>query len=174
MALLFQYGSNNSVGRLNSKDRLAGDAVVRGLVLTEQAWTLDFDVWSNSNQCWASDIRQPGDRRIWGVLYEIPDYLVERDTANARGRRSMDEIEGVRYARVPIEVRWRNGRLVKQPVFTYTVKAPTKDTQETSLAYVTHILNGLRDHRAPAAYVAYVKKRIVISNPQLAANLNQL
>jgi len=51
---------------------------------------------------------------------------------------------------------------------TYTVIEPG-DTEPTSLEYATHILLGLREHDAPADYIAYVKRRIIASNAALAS-----
>lgn len=64
MALVFQYGSNTSGTRLNSQDRLRGDAKDLGLVCTEAPFELDFDVWSTSNACAAADIREGRGRPI--------------------------------------------------------------------------------------------------------------
>src|SRR5438045_3551831 len=97
MALVFQYGSNTSSGRLNSDDRLRGDARDLGLVRTQASFELHFDVWSETNKCAAADIREDSVRQIFGVLYEIPDYLMSRTTSGAR--KSLDEIEGRRYER---------------------------------------------------------------------------
>jgi hypothetical protein len=44
-----------------------------------------------------------------------------------------------------------------------------KQTGATSLAYVTHILTGLREDE----YVAYVKRRILASNPNLAQEIER-
>ena len=169
MALVFQYGSNMFTREMNRDDRLCGDAISRGLVCTQARHEFDFDVWSRNRRCYAADIRQGRGRTIWGVLYEVPDSLIERETARARGRRALDEIEGegTNYRRHPIAVRWRNGRPVRSPVITYTVTAP-RPTGATSVEYATLILKGLREHDAPNGYMAYVKKRVIRSNPELS------
>lgn len=51
MALVFQYGSNTSPDRLNTDDRLCGDAQSLGAVITEDDFELDFTIWSNGNEC---------------------------------------------------------------------------------------------------------------------------
>jgi hypothetical protein len=162
-----------SSARLNSAERLRGDAKDLGLVYTQAPFELDFDVWSETNTCFAADIREGRGRTIWGVLYEIPDYLIERRTATARHRRALDAIEGSLYQRRPIAVRWRNGKPVKSEVISYTVVNPG-ETQATSLDYARYILTGLREHNAPNGYMAYVKSRIVVSNPALAADIERL
>ena len=53
--LVFQYGSNCSTARLNSHDRLRGDAVALGRADLD-GYQLAFDVWSDGNNCAASDI----------------------------------------------------------------------------------------------------------------------
>jgi hypothetical protein len=171
--LLFQYGSNTSNARLNDLSRLNGDARDLGLVRTREPFELDFDVWSEKNQCFASDIRPGGSCQIWGVLYEIPAWLIERKTAKTRGRKSLDAIEGAMYECRDIGVEKPDGRPIEAPVITYIVTKPG-DTQPTSLEYVTHILSGLREHGAPAHYVAYVKRRIVASNAALASDIERL
>jgi hypothetical protein len=46
-------------------------------------------------------------RKIWGVIYDIPDYLIPRKTADAKRRKSLDEIEGEgkNYKRVKTKLR---------------------------------------------------------------------
>lgn len=171
MGLVFQYGSNTSSSRLNSPDRLCGDARDLGLVSTQGIFELDFDVWSNRNNCAAADIREGAGRVIWGVLYEVPDYLIDRDTSGAR--RSLDAIEGSQYQRQSIGVQNLDGTSVQAPVITYTVRSPQLGLR-TSLAYVSYILAGLREHGAPAEYVAYVKNRAIANNPGLATDLERL
>jgi hypothetical protein len=171
MALVSQYGSNTSSDRLNHPDRLRGDAVDLGLVRTRETFEFDFDVWSTTNNCAASDIRPGGDRNIWGVLYRIPDYLIDRSTSGTR--KSLDAIEGPNYERNSIAVVWPNGIAVGDDVITYTVRAPQAGLQ-TALSYVTHILQGLRDHKAPEEYIEYVKSRIISNNPSLRLEIEGL
>src|SRR5689334_20407462 len=100
--LIFQYGSNTSSDRLNSADRLRGDARDLGLARTRDHHILSFTVWSDSNECAAADLIPGGDTPAWGVLYEIPDFLVIK--GQGRGRKTLDGIEGPRYERVQIEI----------------------------------------------------------------------
>src|SRR5690348_4165929 len=97
MALVFQYGSNTSSKRLNSAERLRGDAVDLGLVRTRSTFEFGFDMWSDVNGCAAANIRGDAGRKIWGVLYDVPDHLIESTTSGAR--KSFDAIEGPRYER---------------------------------------------------------------------------
>ena len=97
MALVFQYGSNLSSERINSDSRLKGDARPVGIAYTEDDFELDFSVWSKGNNCAAADIIPGAGRKIWGVIYEIPDYLIERTSAKERDRKSLDAIEGVDF-----------------------------------------------------------------------------
>ncbi len=170
MALIFQYGSNVSTRRLNSRARLRGDARMLGLVRTRHGFDLGFTVWSDQNGCAAADIVPRGSRHIWGVLYEIPDFLIRRDTAGAR--RSFDAIEneGEEYRRQAIAVDWPDGTPVEGPVETYVVQEKRKGLR-TEIHYVEHILTGLLECRAPEDYLAYVGRRIVHNNPALAAPL---
>jgi hypothetical protein len=171
MALVFQYGSNTSSTRLNSHERLRGDARDLGLVCTVAPFELDFDVCSTGNACAAADIREGGGRPIWGVLYEVPDYLIRRETAGER--KSLDAIEGQHYGRRPIRVQRPDGTPVAGEVITYTVLNP-EPGQRTSIEYASHIIAGLREHGAPDEYLAYVKEQVIANNPDLTAQMDCL
>jgi cation transport regulator ChaC len=167
MALVFQYGSNMSVTRLNSADRLAGDAKVVCIATTINPFELVFSVWSKSNNCAAADLL-PSDagRSAYGVLYEIPDFLLSRDTAEEKGRKSLDAIEGegTNYVRTMIDVVKSDGETVRAT--TYVVKNRQANLK-TSAAYVSHILTGLREHNMPAEYCQYVQFKIIENNGDL-------
>ncbi len=171
MALVFQYGSNTSSARFNSEQRLRGDARDLGLVCTEVPFELDFDVWSTGNACAAAGIRKGRGRPIWGVLYEVPEYLIRRETSGER--RSLDAIEGQHYGRRAIRVRWPDGTPVAGEVITYTVLNPQAGLR-TSIEYASHIIAGLRAHDAIDEYLAYVKQRVIANNPDLAAQVDCL
>lgn len=171
MALVFQYGSNTSSTRLNSDERLRGGARDLGLVCTEAPFELDFDVWSTGNACAAADILEGRGRPIWGVLYEVPDYLIQRETAGER--KSLDAIEGRHYGRRPIRVQRLDGTRVAGEVTTYTVVNP-EPGRRTLIEYASHIIAGLREHDAPDEYLAYVKARVIANNPDLAAQIGCL
>ena len=99
---LFQYGSNCDIARLNSDKRLRGAATNPILVETVDEYDLEFSVWSNGNNCAASNLAAaPGTgRRAWGILYEVP-------TDRMRGKRddglkTMAQITGVQISRRPV------------------------------------------------------------------------
>ena len=80
MGLVFQYGSNTSRRRLNGPERLRGAARVLGLVRTKERFVLSFDVWSETNNCAAANLRRDGRGRVvWGVLYDIPEEFLARE-----------------------------------------------------------------------------------------------
>ena len=170
MALVFQYGSNCSTQRFNSQDRLRGDAVPVGWAETVDNYQLEFDVWSVGNGCAASDIVLGGDAPVQGALYEIPDRLLSRKTTPI-GRRSLDAIEGNAYQRQTIRVRKRDGAVVD--ALTYAVKTPARDLL-TSVDYVKHIINGLREHGATNEYILRVKEIAAANNPSIAEGLRRL
>lgn len=124
MAIVFQYSSNCSEIEINSEDRLCGNATFVGIAETVEDFELAFDVWSARRGCAASDIVRKNGGKVWGVLYEVPEYLIKRETAKPLGRKSFDQIEGesTNYKRETIEVRRANGEIV--PALTYTVKNP--------------------------------------------------
>jgi hypothetical protein len=174
MAFVFQYGSNLSTERLNKADRLNGDAKVVGVALTEKNFELTFHIWSGkaTPPCAAANIVHGSGRRIWGVIYDIPDELITREKAKPHNRRSLDGIEGDKYERVSINLRWADDRPVSDRVITYVGRATEiKNGIQTSFEYVKHILKGLEEHQMPGEYVAYVKARILANNPRLREQL---
>jgi gamma-glutamylcyclotransferase (GGCT)/AIG2-like uncharacterized protein YtfP len=82
----------------------------------------------------------PGNK-VWGALYDVPDFLIERKTASAQNRKSLDAIEGEgeNYKREIITVRRDNGPSVN--ALTYRVENPKPDLK-TSLEYVGYIVEG--------------------------------
>jgi hypothetical protein len=176
VALVFQYGSNCSESEINGQGRLRGDARFVGIAETVDDFELAFDVQSMGRGCAASDIvKRPGSgSKVWGILYEVPDYLIGRETASARGRRSFDAIEGEggNYRREPIFVRRLDGEVV--PALTYTVINPQPGLK-TNINYVRHIVCGLRAHEGiPSEYIDKVKAIAAANNPDIAADLEYL
>ncbi|MGA2659557.1 MAG: gamma-glutamylcyclotransferase family protein [Verrucomicrobiota bacterium] len=168
MALVFQYGSNMSAARLNAGNRLNGAAHPVGVAVTENDYEFTFDICSKTNDCAAADIVEGGGRRIWGVLYEILDRLIRRDTSAPDKSLDAIEGEGTNYQRVEIHLRWPDGRCVAGCVLTYVGLARRQGIQ-TSAAYARHIVAGLAEHPAvPQDYVSYVRARILANNPALA------
>jgi gamma-glutamylcyclotransferase (GGCT)/AIG2-like uncharacterized protein YtfP len=173
LVLVFQYGSNCSENELNGKDRLCGDAKFIDIAETVEDFELAFDVYSRIRDCAASDIvRKPGGK-VWGVLYEVPDCLIGRATAETCGRNSLDAIEGegTNYKRETISVRRPKGAIVS--ALTYTVKRP-KPGLKTNIIYVRHIICGLREHQVPLQYIAKVKAIATTNNPGIAAAVTKL
>jgi len=173
MTLVFQYGSNCSESEINSEGRLRGDAKFSGIAETVEDFELAFDVQSTRRGCAASDIVRKHGGKTWGVLYEVPDYLIKRETAKARRRKSFDEIEGesTNYKRETIEVRRANGDVVQ--ALTYTVKAPQPGLK-TNVEYVRHIVCGLREHGVPDEHITKVKAIATANNPDIAAEVEKL
>ncbi len=165
--LVFQYGSNMSSARLNHSDRLNGDSQVISTSSTVEQFDLAFTVWSRSNKCAAADIVPSGTgRSIYGVLYDIPDYLIGRDTAKEEGRKSLDAIEneGTNYRRTSVNVITPTGDL--KTAMTYVVLNRTYGLV-TSKDYAQHIVDGLYEHIFPEEYRRYVMTQIEINNPGL-------
>jgi gamma-glutamylcyclotransferase len=173
MTLIFQYGSNCSESEMNSEARLCGDAKFVGIAETVEDYELAFDVQSTGRGCAASDIVRKAGGKVWGVLYEVPDYLIHRETAKVRNRKSFDQIEGegTNYKRETIQVRRQNGDIANAQ--TYTVKNP-KPELKTNTDYVGHIVRGLRDHKVPDEYIAKVKAIAVANNADTAKEIQEL
>lgn len=171
MALIFQYGSNMSVARLNSNDRLNGDAKTIGVARTAESFELMFTVWSKTNDCAAADlVPSKIGRSIYGVVYDIPNFLLCRDTAKEHNRKSLDAIEGegTNYDRTTIELVKTDGS--RFSAITYVAKDRKSDLK-TTLTYVLHILVGLKEHDIPNEYCQYVQSRIIENNGELRQKL---
>jgi gamma-glutamylcyclotransferase (GGCT)/AIG2-like uncharacterized protein YtfP len=166
MPIVFQYGSNTSVKRLNSAKRLNGGAEVIGLAYTQDEFELDFTVWSKTNQCAAADILPGGQTSIWGVLYDIPEELIYRNLSG--NRKSLDAIEGEggNYKRTDIQVITSADESETISAITYVVRQKQQQLK-TSLAYASEIINGLKSHKVPRVYLEYVNTRIILNNPEL-------
>lgn len=164
MGLIFQYGSNTSSLRLNSQERLCGEAMSLGLAYTVGQFNIGFTVWSKKNNCAAADLVRARGKKVWGLLYEIPDDLLSKTTA--AGRKSLDEIEGQLYRRRKIRVCRADTPLSPVKVWTYTVINRMKGLK-TSNDYINHILTGLLEHYAPPEYIEHVKDFILKNNPEL-------
>lgn len=167
MALVFQYGSNMSSLRLNSKERLVGDAKHFAIAKTVELFELAFMVLSKNNKCAATNILPcKGGRNIYGVVYEIPDFLLSRESAKKQNRKSLDciEGEGTNYIRTTIQLMKADG--TELTAITYVAKAPMTGLK-TSRGYVQYILDGLKEHEIPNEYRQYVASRIIKNNPEL-------
>ena len=169
MALVFQYGiqTHQRRGLIQLID-LMGMQNLLALRIQLKNTSLIFTVWSNGNNCAAADIVPGGTRQIWGVLYEVPDYLIDRITAGKR--KSFDAIEGQRYRRQKIQVCMANEPQKPITVWTYTVIDKTEGLR-TSYEYAAHILAGLQEHDAPEDYLDYVKGRIKNNNPDIRGSM---
>jgi gamma-glutamylcyclotransferase len=170
MAIVFQYGSNCSTKRLNGRDRLNGVAIPMGIAETVEDYALAFDVWSDKNGCAASTIVKTPGKKAWGVLFDVPDERVSRETS-PKGKKSFDAIEGDRYRRHWIQVRRSNGSVVT--ALTYVAKCPEPGLQ-TNLDYVGHIVLGLREHGVPEKYIHEVKVIAAANNPEIAEGVEPL
>jgi gamma-glutamylcyclotransferase (GGCT)/AIG2-like uncharacterized protein YtfP len=127
-----------SAARLNADNRLNGAAHPAGIAVTDDDYEFTFDIWSRSNNCAAADIIHGAGRKIWGLVYEIPDRLIRRDTAAPDKSLDAIEAEGTNYQRVEIRLRWPDGRAITGAVLTYA-GLDRRQGIRTSTAYVQHI-----------------------------------
>ena len=140
MPLYFDYGSNMASGRLADRGipfRVLGRARLDGyrLALTRRSVRTGTGV--------ADIVVDPGSS-VWGVLYELDDDAVAE----------LDRKEGLpwAYSRRPVEVH-PNGSGA-EAAFTYVVSRREDDEVAPSSEYLESILDGAREHRLPAGYVA--------------------
>jgi cation transport regulator ChaC len=173
MALVFQYGSNCSDSQINDHTRLRGDGVFAGIAETLNDYQLAFNVHSVNRGCAACDIVSTPGSKVWGVLYEVPDWLMDRETARARDRKSFDAIEGEgsNYRRTEIEVRRSDGLVLFAT--TYVVSHPQSGLR-TNLEYVSHIIVGLRERGVNSGYIDKVKLIATANAPEIAEGVVNL
>jgi len=173
LEFVFQYGSNILSTRINSDDRLRGDALLIGTAYTEYDHELEFTIWSRTNNCAVADILPGQGRKIWGVIYNIPENLIRRETSDIR--KALDAIEGEckNYRRKIIRVMYPEGRPFEEDVITYMGKYQ-KNGIRTSLEYSGYIIRGLREHNIQEEYINYVKNKIVANNPDLEIEIERL
>jgi hypothetical protein len=163
MTLLFQYGSNCDERRLNNKERLDGAAQNGALAETVDEYDLAFSVWSNGNQCAAGNLIQGHGtgRHALGILYQVRTDRIRGQ--HSEGKKTMTSIEGRNYEEHPIKVRTLDGTI--HDAITFLVKPEARQVGiATSSAYVKHIVDGLREHNAPQAYIEYVIDRALATN----------
>jgi hypothetical protein len=163
MPLIFQYGSNCDTQRLNSPDRLNGEARCAGTAQTVEEYELVSNVWGNGNGCAASDLIDAfgTGRHAWGVLYEIPEERIWR--VKSRGQRTLEGIEGDEYRNDTIRV--RSAALGGVEAITFLViEASRQNDLWTSAQYVGHIVEGLRSHGVPEEYVQSVIETALETN----------
>lgn len=154
--LVFQYGSNVDVGRLNSPARLDGIAKLMGLAATVEEFELRFNVYSVGQGCGVANLAHGG-RTIYGALYEIPEERVVRNKGIV-GLKTLDQIEGegLIYHRKPISICCEGNNY---EAVTYLASAETPE-QKTTMLYADHITTGLRSLEAPPEYIEYVESCI--------------
>ena len=143
------------------------------MAYTAELHELGFRVWSRQNRCAAADLEPGHGRHCWGVIYDIPEHRVRRQSGP--GVITLDEIEseGQAYDRVSIDLCWSDGGKVRAPVQTYLVRQRVSGLR-TAAHYARHLVRGLLEHGAPPDYLEYVRARIKDSNPRLDAVLKPL
>jgi AIG2 family protein len=161
MPLVFEYGSNCSKGRLNSPNRLNGHAEDRGRAQTIEDFDIVFDSYSQTNGCATSDLAPTPGRKVWGVLYEIPDQLIRG--RGKKDQKTLEEIKEFQYEEKRIRVLDNNRN--EHEVITFLVSDRARRTGlPTSAAYVSWIIYGLRDHGVPEDYITHVLRVAIETN----------
>jgi hypothetical protein len=157
MLLIFQYGSNCSTVRLNSPERLDGEAIAIGRAQTVIEYEIAFDVWSKCNGCAAADLIPAHGTGLhaWGVLYETSE----------KGLKRLRKVEGPRYEKKAIHVRNCAGKELEATTFLGKC-SERKEGLRTSGKYVGYIVTGLRDHEIPKEYTEHVLDIAIRTNEE--------
>lgn len=136
MAFYFAYGSNLKSARLRS--RVAG-AEARGAArLDGYRWCCNKLGADGSAK--ANIVAHPG-RRVWGVVFELEtaDFFI------------LDRFEGG-YTRIEVEVETpASGGLVRAQTYTSVRLVPD---ERPNAAYRALMIEGAREHRLPASFLA--------------------
>jgi len=167
MTTVFQYGSNTLESEINSKKRLNGAARFVGIAETVEPYELVFDVFSNNRGCaMANIVTSHEGKKVWGILYDVPDNLISRQTT-PKGSKSFDAIEGegVNHRRHCLRVRKPNGE--ELIALTYVTLKPTKRLKRASIDYVRLIISGLREHKISDEYINQVKQAVKKHSPSV-------
>lgn len=145
MPLIFQYGSNCNLRRLNHATRLAHENPRR--VQTVGRYKLAFNKRTKDNYA-AADLIKSGTagRRIWGILYEVSERGFER---------LRNDVEGPSYEPKDILVEQADGEARTVKTFV-VIEGRRRVGLCTNFKYVRHIVNGLRSRDVPEEYVRYV------------------
>ncbi|WP_406672368.1 gamma-glutamylcyclotransferase family protein [Natronospira sp.] len=170
--LVFQYGSNLSSRRLNSRQRLGGAARVVGIARTRHPYQFCFPVWGGINDCAAAGILPGGERPVWGVVYDIPHHFVVRSETADHPTLDAIEDEGRDYWRGPVELLSADGKDFPENIQTYHPRQPRQDLV-TQWHYVRHILEGAREHALPPDYQNHLVACMLDNNPNLKTQLNE-
>jgi gamma-glutamylcyclotransferase (GGCT)/AIG2-like uncharacterized protein YtfP len=161
MALIFQYGSNLDVNRINSVERLGGKAVPLGVAELD-GYQIIFNVFSKGNKCAVTNIHTKrhfiGKDKIYGVLFSVPDHLMDK----------LDSVEGVNsltYQRANIKVKFKDayGNDFVINAITYVgASKGLKNFNESPYKMITDkyagfIIAGMEQFNIPRSYRAKVK-----------------
>lgn len=117
-------------------------------------------------------VPSPGNK-VWGALYEVPDFLIERKPAEAQVRKSLDAIEGegASYRCEAIAVRRKNGSVATE--ITCRVRNPVQGPR-TRLKYAGYIIKGLRERGVCEDYIDGVKKLAQARIPAITVDIQEL
>ena len=175
---LFQYGSNMSSGRLQSKvnkyrhnfaptgTREQIRCLGRGRL---SGWRFTLDLYSVGQNCLVADIiAGSAEDQVWGVVYKLDRELVDRTD----GQRSvLDRIEGHRPTSNPENYRPRIVRLelggARVSAITYvgTEDARRRCREEHHDArvdsqYAAAVLDGAANADLPSDYQAFLRREL--------------
>jgi hypothetical protein len=169
---VFQYGSNMNPARMNCRDRLNKKARIAGVARLD-GWGIRFDLYSTTNECGVTDIVDPANEYVLGVLYDVPVRLV---VAPAGELSRMDRFEGAtldgtgNYKRIRVTVHQKSQNITAVTYVgteggrrRFTGKRP--DEQRVSEDYFGHLENGAEKFKFPSEYRTYLRRQAGQLNP---------
>lgn len=160
MPLIFQYGSNLDIERLNSHSRLQGQAKAVGTAQTRECYDWEFNIATQTGSAVSIADSSASGRQIWGALYEIPEDRIFRHLGKGN-HPTLDAIEGEggNYRRGPIALLKADGSPILETVLTY-YGHQIKGTLRAYEDYAQHILLGAAAHQLPQEYQHWIRVKI--------------
>ena len=163
MAFVFLYGPNTCSSRINSQQLLDGAAETLGKAQTVEKYDIIFDVYNESYKCGGVNITLSPEKKVWGVLYKIPDELLkDKDESNARP--TLPQITGRRYYKKNILVEQEDGKIIKAITFAAQERYRYSRGVATTSDYLYWIIAGLKEHEIEEEYIEHVREVAILSN----------
>ncbi|MCK4443146.1 MAG: gamma-glutamylcyclotransferase, partial [Thermoplasmata archaeon] len=168
MTLVWQYGSNMDQARLNSPQRLRGNAKYVGLAI-KRGYILGFPRSNRKKIGTAGIVEGRKDNLVIGALYDVPDDCIECfDAIEGTASGSYERFNDFEVEAFSDNLKANRPGTVK--AVTYLANAKPGE-HPTSANYANHILRGILDYDMPRDYFEKTKETILKNNPHLRHEL---
>jgi len=172
MAFVFLYGPDSCSSRINSQKFLDGAAEVIDKARTVEEYDIVFDVYNESNKCAGVNITLTEGRKVWGVVYKIPDELL-KDRDDINGQITLPQIKGKRYYKKNILVEKSSGEIIKAVTFPAREPYRYSTAIATTSEYLYWIIAGLKEHKVPPEYIEHVREKAIENNKKAIRSIEE-